>query len=663
MKKHVKEIILIVSVIICAVIALKYSRAVVVSMRQDRSGAEAESAAETVSENTDLNDEIYMNEEFFYGHAEDQGINHSEAGKYWEMLLVDDVFKNDTMRLTGLVIDDMDDNGQNDLLVMIIDRENWAIHGSGCVWIYMNEDEPYCFDAENGSYYGYFDFFAEDIDNDGNAELVLCTHGWGTGLEDICKVIFKYKNHNLEQMELPSDLETDYDQGICVEVYQKEEKDRYSAYCPYFDEEILFEAENIANPDGMQINAGSNVRGFYNLSPVKYQGKNALQASEYLSGEGGTVHYVATAQFIILWDKNGHSYVDKWWIEAKENTYANNKGSRITYADGYYYYASQLDHYYLYRVKEDGSEAVCLAKVHPGTIQVDGDCIYFVNLSDHNAIYRIGTDGSGMVRLCDSSGNHMQLTEEYIFFRSAYEKEWDIHGLVSDETDAAVYYGTDGCLYRMHKDGSGKELLLINVRNCILAPVSGSEIKYEGHIYCGKSQQNETTGQNETHVMVYDLDGNNIGEVCRFDFKGDILVCGGRIYCYSPYEENGKICMYATWDKEMTVLPDKMLTDCCIYKGSLYGLTEEIDQEKRITQIYRLSPDTGEWQMVYSNTALCTAADGHGVIDNRGTLADIYATEQGVFLRQFVSSKEGVRWFAVGEEKGAVSWEDETFIR
>lgn len=120
--------------------------------------------------------------------------------------------------------------------------------------------------------------------------------------------------------------------------------------------------------------------------------------------------------------------------------------------------------------------------------------IYFVNLSDHNAIYRIGTDGSG------------------------------------------------------------KELLLINVRNCMLVPVSGSEIKYEGHIYCGKSQQNETTGQNETHVMVYDLDGNSIGEVCRFDFKS-------------------------------------------------------------------------------------------------------------VFLRQFVSSKEGVRWFAVGEEKDAVSWEDETFIR
>lgn len=28
--------------------------------------------------------------------------------------------------------------------------------------------------------------------------------------------------------------------------------------------------------------------------------------------------------------------------------YANDGGSRIVYKDGYYYYASQLDHYYLY---------------------------------------------------------------------------------------------------------------------------------------------------------------------------------------------------------------------------------------------------------------------------------------------------------------------------
>lgn len=40
-------------------------------------------------------------------------------------------------------------------------------------------------------------------------------------------------DYNLEQMELPSDLETDYDQGIRVEVYQEEEKNQYSALRRY----------------------------------------------------------------------------------------------------------------------------------------------------------------------------------------------------------------------------------------------------------------------------------------------------------------------------------------------------------------------------------------------------------------------------------------------
>lgn len=37
--------------------------------------------------------------------------------------------------------------------------------------------------------------------------------------------------------------------------------------------------------------------------------------------------------------------------EENKNYYANPQGNRITYADGYYY-ASQLDNYFLYRVKK-----------------------------------------------------------------------------------------------------------------------------------------------------------------------------------------------------------------------------------------------------------------------------------------------------------------------
>ncbi|MBD5453074.1 MAG: DUF5050 domain-containing protein, partial [Lachnospiraceae bacterium] len=347
------------------------------------------------------------NETYFYEKAEEQDITKKEAEEYWGRLFADDVFQDDTMELTGLVIDDMDKNGQNDLLVMVIDREEKPFYGSGCIWLYMNEDEPYCFADEDASYYGWFDSFAEDIDNDGNVEIVLSTQGSGCGaVGDSYKAVLKYQNHGFERMELPSDLPEEYDRGIDIMVYQEPEENYYSAYCDYLKENIYFHAENTFKPEKEDVWVGGNARGFYDLRPVKYNGKNALQASEYLYGEGGIAHNVATAQFIILWDKNGNAYIDKWWIEEDKNGYANPQGNRITYADGYYYYASQLDNYFLYRVKEDGSDAKCLAKVHSGTILADGDVLYFVNLSDNKAIYRIGTDGSDLRKVCDNSSNN-----------------------------------------------------------------------------------------------------------------------------------------------------------------------------------------------------------------------------------------------------------------
>lgn len=498
MKKYANEIVLILIVIVCSLIALEYSKAVI--MRQNNSVAESEipTEAETgasarseitattlseiestsksvtasaseimstaLSESTDPANR--RNDDFFYEYTEEQGINRHEADKYWDRLLADNIFKDDTMRITGLVIDDMDHNGINDLLVMVLNREDWAFYGTGCVWFYMNDDKPYCFASEEYPYYGYFDFFAEDIDNDNNTELVLSAQGSGCGAAgDTCKAIFKYKDHNIEQMEFPSNLEVDYDQGIYVSVYQEAAKNQYSAYCSYFDETIFFESENIYEPQEPRF-VGGNVRGFYDLRPVKYQGKNALQASEYLCGEGGNVHNVATANFIILWDANGNGYIDRWWIETGENTYANTKGCRITYADG-----------------------------------------------------------SGMAKLCDSSDNHMQLTEEYIYFRSTYDKACDIHGLVDIDPDKTEYYNPTDYLYRIRKDGSGKELILTDVDDYILASEIHNSVTYEGNIYCSRLQRNETTDQLETIVTVYDLDGNIKDESYQFDFWGTILAC------------------------------------------------------------------------------------------------------------------------------------------
>lgn len=600
-------------------------------------------------------------EPYFFEKVKEQGIERKEAEEYWERLLADNIFQDDSMELTGLVIEDMDGNGQKDLMVMLLDSEvkklPYVSYGSGCVWLYMNEDEPYCFEEEDACYYGLFELFAEDIDNDGSVEIVLSMQGSGVGTADYYKAIFKYKNHNIERMELPSDLAEDYsDIGIRISVYQETAKNRYSAYCDYLNEKIYFDAENAHEPGEEAVCAGANARGFYDLRPVKYKGKNALQASEYLYGEGGVVHSVATAEFIILWDENGNAYIDRWWIEEDRNYYANPQGNRITYEDGYYYYASQLDNYFLYRVKEDGSGPVCLAKVHSGTIIVDEDVIYFVNLSDSKAIYRIGTDGSDMRKICNNSDNNIQMSAEYIYFLDTYEREADIHGLVSESEAEELSSWDDDFLYRIRKDGSGKELLLEDVDDYMIADTHDAKVMYDGYIYCGRYRQNEETKQWKTVVMRYDMDGENEEEICYFDFYGDIMAIHDRIYCHAAYGEDvGKIGVYTTWKKEMRFFSNKGLTNYCIYKGVLYGIREDKDENGRSTKLYRVEYDETQWEEIYSYDVDCVVYRGY-------VYADIYATEQGVFFRQFVSPEEGVKWFSLGEGENVEMWENENEI-
>lgn len=216
----------------------------------------------------------------------------------------------------------------------------------------------------------------------------------------------------------------------------------------------------------------------------------------------------------------------------------------------------------------------------------------------------------------------------------------------------------------MKKDGSGKELLTINAYNYMLCDGNSGKVRYKGNLYCGRREWNEETGQSETIVTRYDLDGQKGEEVCRFDFYGDVMVYGDRIYCYGTYgEDEDRISMYTIWNREMISLPDMKLEDCCVYKGSLYGLSEQVDGAERLTKVYNLAYDWSEgdsgWQMIYSNSAECTASDGYY---NGGMLADLYATRQGVFLRQFVSSEAGVRWFSIGETGNVKKWEDEKQI-
>lgn len=116
-------------------------------------------------------------------------------------------------------------------------------------------------------------------------------------------------------MELPSDLDVDYDQGLTVDVIREPEADSYSAYCPYLDEILPFHRKHGGQSPQTAELAGGNARGFYNLSLAEYEGRNVLKASEYLYGEDGVADCTGIAHFFITWEEDGTPAVVKWWLE------------------------------------------------------------------------------------------------------------------------------------------------------------------------------------------------------------------------------------------------------------------------------------------------------------------------------------------------------------
>lgn len=610
-------------------------------------------------------EQIIKNVKKFFEETEEQGIDQQEAEEYLQTLMDDNIFQDGAMALTGIQIDDIDGNGQADMLVMVLDAQETPAYGSGSLWFYMNEDEPYCFSEEDCSYNGWFEAFWADIDNDENVEIVFSAQGTGCGaVGDSYKAVFKYKDHGIERMQLPSDFEEDYDCGIWVDVIQEPQKDSYSAYCPCFDERISFQAENVEGwdlPEAAQ-DVGSNARGYFNLRVAEYQGKKALQASEYLYGEGGVVHYIATAQFLIAWKADGTPEVVKWWIEEDSNTYANSRESRIGYLDGYFYYASQSDHDYLYRAREDGSEPQCLAKVQAAEICVRDDEIYFVSQSDGNGIYRIRTDGSGMKRLC-KTGHDVQISAEYVYFLDRYEAKYDVAGLVTEKSSVSG----DNYLYRMKKDSSARELIAKDVQRYVLNDGYCQEVYHIGSIYYTRYEYIGDGDEVELSFCRMEMDGQEEEELFNFRSSVDkgetkedlslaatrLMVYGGKAYCVWQNWEGSEAIIF--WYDPGSETTDRIsvppYTDSCIYKGYFYGLYEQTEAgQKHQVKIFRVDLDGGDSEDIYEYTFEEKSPEEMA--------SDIYATEEGVFFRRFVPEQEGWKWFRINEDKTVLEWKE-----
>ena len=263
-------------------------------------------------------------EKFYRIAEEDYGLSNEQTQRWFDIATADDVFKGGIRAIRDLIFDDIDGNGMTDMVIMVNEPEMEYMYGTGALYFYMNEDEPYCFEDEEFPFYFPLNICYGDLNEDGNVEIAFALRGTGNGGSgDWYKAILSYTGDTMERLGIPSDQEPDYyDEGLEVGVTMEPEPDTYTAYCSYLDESITFHASNGWDGDTQKAylaeapkRVGGNLRGFYNLQVVEWEGRDALQVMEYLCGEGGNAHCVGWAYFILVWDEQGNGSVADWWVE------------------------------------------------------------------------------------------------------------------------------------------------------------------------------------------------------------------------------------------------------------------------------------------------------------------------------------------------------------
>lgn len=272
-------------------------------------------------------DNTQANTERFYKVAEERfGLSFEEAQIWFDIVTEDDIFGGGVREISDLIFDDIDCNGKTDMIIMVQETEMKYLYGTGALYFYMNEEESYCFTDEDFPFFGDMGICYTDLNGDGNVEIAFELQGTGNGgVGDWHKAILSYTGNSIERLAFPADEDSDYsDAGLTVDVIMEPDPDTYTAYCPYFDESITFQASNIYEGDRQKSylaeapkGVGSNCRGYIDLQIVMWEGRNALQVNEYLYGEGGIVHCVGWAYFILVWDEQGNGSVADWWVEGE----------------------------------------------------------------------------------------------------------------------------------------------------------------------------------------------------------------------------------------------------------------------------------------------------------------------------------------------------------
>ena len=113
----------------------------------------------------------------------------------------------------------------------------------------------------------------------------------------------------------------------------------------------------------------------------------------------------------------------------------------------------------------------------------------------------------------------------------------------------------------------GKELILTDVDDYILASAINNSVTYEGNIYCSRLQRNKVTEQMETIVTVYDLDGNSMNAqipitqpTAEMEYTGDWLNIKSDFHSTEGYKDYlGEDLTYQTfYAKDEAGLPKSL---------------------------------------------------------------------------------------------------------
>lgn len=254
---------------------------------------------------------LQQSREEFYDRAKRyESLSEQETDALYRRLLESRVMEREQMRLTGMAAGDYDGNGHTDMVVCLYSlAEDADTYGDGCLYLFMNEEEPCRIYEENCCYGCGFitDDFGADLDGDGKTEVVIQIQGTGNGgWGDFCGFVVKYENPGIRKMELPDDMADDC--GIQVTVAGDPKEGVYTAYCGALDETIAFSADRPV--DDMR---GGNSRG-YLLEQGEYRGEEVLLGYEYLYA-GSIIEYVGAAVFVLGWDAEGSPYIRDWYIQ------------------------------------------------------------------------------------------------------------------------------------------------------------------------------------------------------------------------------------------------------------------------------------------------------------------------------------------------------------